>query len=145
MNLTLQDIEIAIRRNFILKQDATMLLQTESDWEAYSDQTARVVFVGVAADRGFSMDEVCEYLDISVKQYLNKVGKYKDWLRVGKGKVEVLKRKGKPLHLLLDKGSMADSLDLRIYRKTMLVNNCLATILQQKSIEFRKTLPNYIH
>jgi len=144
MNITLDDIEAGIRVNFVLKDDGAKRLETVYDWESNSYQTARLVFVGIASERGYAMQDICHYLDMSYKDYLYKLGRYKSMLRNGTGRMEAFKKKNKPLHLLFDKAG-ADALDLRVCRKVVLINNFLALRLQRKALEFRETLPNYVH
>lgn len=144
MTLSLNDIESAIRRNFVLDESGGKLLESNADWEANSTQTARVIFVGIALEQGYHVDDVCAYLGISGKRCLRNAVRYRELIKAGKYKLAELKRGGMPLHLVLDKTEMADSLDIRIYRKSILVNNCLGLMLKAKLFEFRQTLPYYV-
>lgn len=142
MNVSLHDIEDAVRRNFVLKIGGTKL-ESVYDWESNSSQTARIVFVGVALDRGFRSDEICDYLDMNFKDFLSKSQRYKIYLQSGEEKVMEMRSMHLPLHRTLDKEG-ADALDMRVYRKTVLINNCLNLILQAKAFELLRTLPNYV-
>jgi hypothetical protein len=143
MNITLTDIEKAVRRNFVLKHDGAKL-ETVYDWESNSRETARLVFVGIAIERGFHMDDICAFLDMNFKDFLSKCQRYKDYLHSGHEKVEEMKRMNVPLHRVLDKIG-ADALDMRVWRKTILVNNYLRLVLQSKTLELLETLPNYVN
>lgn len=143
MNITLDDIESGIRSNFVLKEAPKKRLETDFNWESNSNQTARIVFVGIASERGYTMDEICRFLDIGFEDYMWKLGRFKSMLRNGHQRMESFKRKGVPLHMMLDKAG-ADELDLRVCRKVLLINNYLTLRLQLKALEFRKALPNYV-
>jgi hypothetical protein len=142
MNVTLKDIENAVRRNFVLKPEGEML-ETVYDWESNSSQTARLVFVGIAVERGYHMDEVCAFLEMSNYDFHSKTTRFRDYIISGRMKIADMKRKALPLHRVLDKPG-ADALDMRVYRKAILVNNYLQLMLQTKVFELRRSLPNYV-
>lgn len=144
MNISLNDIEAGIRCNFVMNDTPKKKLETNYDWESNSYQTARLVFVGIAIERGFTMEEICSYLNMTYPDYLYKIGRFRSMLRNGKERMEAFKRKKRPLHLLFDRAG-ADELDLRVCRKVALINNYLTLRLQSKALEFRETLPNYVH
>src|SRR6185295_16876060 len=133
MNITLEDIEAAVRANFVLKREGAKL-ETVYDWESNSNQTARLVFVGIAIERGFHMDEICTFLEMNFKDFLSKCQRYRDYLHTGQAKIDEMRMMKMPLHRVLDKAG-ADALDMRVCRKSILVNNYLRLKLQAKTLE----------
>jgi hypothetical protein len=120
MSITLDDIEKAIRSNFVINKEGKKILETVYDWESNSLYTARIVFVGIALQHGFSMEPICQHLDMTYKEYTGKVKKYKQLLRLGEQKYFRIQHQG----LKYDK-DITDNLDLRVYRKQILINNYL--------------------
>lgn len=144
MNITLHDIEDAIRRNFVLDPGATNLLETAPETERHGEgnQSAILVFVGCAMQRGFGAKEVCDYLSITGKDFYGKSVRYREMLQAGSTKAAKLRKEGMATRDMIDKHD--SDRDLRLYRKTMLVNNCLNLLLQAKTLELRQSLPYYV-
>jgi len=144
MNISLQDIESAIRRNFLLAPEGESLLETEPDTDRHGEgnQSARLVFVGCAIERGFGAKEVCDYLNITGKDFYGKSVRYREMLRAGREKAARLRREGVVVRDMIDKHD--GDRDMRICRKVMLVNNCLELLLHAKSLELRQSLPYYV-
>jgi hypothetical protein len=127
MSITLADIERAIRANFVLAKDGRKILETEYEWESNSLYTARLVFVGIACQLNFPMEQICHHLDMPYKEYVGKVSRYKEHMITGKEKYARILSK----ELMYDK-EVKDMIDLRVYRKTILINNYLATVQHTK-------------
>lgn len=133
MTITLIDINAAIRANFILTkgtENGGKPLTTDWYYESHSFSTARMVFVAIAVLCQFKPDQVCTYLDMSFSEFNAHRKKYRGLYREGEKKYEGIK-KGE---LTYDK-SMTNNLDLRVYRKTLLVTNYLKN-LQRKRMAF---------
>jgi len=141
MNVTLQDIEHAIRLNFVLDRTGLEFLQTARDADKHDTGTARMVFIACAKERGYTMQDICTYAGIEDTEYNRKTLRYKEMMIAARRKVEDYKRDGARLHLVFDKHD-ADR-DLHLLRKMRLVRNCLNLKLHAKTLEFRKSLPNY--
>ncbi len=132
MNISLLDIERAIRANFILSKDGKKYLETDWYHEYHSSGAARMVFVGVALGFGFRMEEICDHLEMTLTEFNGKQRKFRELYDAGNSKTALLKKQDK------NTGSYeqetAFSLELRIYRKTILVRNYLAS-LQRVALE----------
>lgn len=142
MNVSLSDIESAIRRNFVLDSNPRLFLETQSTADRHDDGIARMVFVGCALSRGYTREQICHFLNMSDKEFIGKSMRFKDMLRAGIEKREKIKIMKIPMHEVIDKHDT--DRNLHLVRKVMLVNNCLNLMLQAKSLEFRRSLPNYV-
>jgi len=142
MNVTLQEIERAVRVNFVIDSMSKEFLQTAWDVDKHDTGTARMVFIACAKERGYTMQAICSYAGIEDAEYNRKMLRYRGMMQDARRKTEEYRRDGVRLHLVYDKHD-ADR-DLHLLRKIRLVRNCLDLMLHAKTLEFRRSLPDYV-
>lgn len=123
MTPTLHDIDKTIRSNFVLRKLPSKPLETEKEWESRSPNTARLVFVGIAEQYGFSMNDICDHLRMTNKDYLGLLSRFKELMITGKHKYELVTTG----ELRYEK-DIVEIMDLRVYRKVVLIKNHLTNI-----------------
>lgn len=123
MSPTLHDIDRTIRSNFVLRKLPTKPLETDKEWESRSPNTARLVFVGVAAQYGFTMADICAHLQMTSTAYLGMLTRFKELMITGKHKYELIVTR----ELQYEK-EIVEIIDLRVYRKVVLIKNHLTNI-----------------
>lgn len=119
MNITLVNIERAIRANFILAKDGNKFLETDWYHEWHSKSAARTVYIGVALLHGHKQEHICEHIDMTVHEYNARLAEFRE--RYSKGQRKEKERNKEEKYGQDD----ALDLDLRIYRKYKLVTNYL--------------------
>lgn len=129
MKIMLIDIEKAIRANFVLRKESRKILETDREKEKNSYGAGRMVFVGIALQFGYKQPEICAHLKMTVTEYNGKAKNYRLLYEAGKTKTQE-----KPIKRY-ENGESID-LDLRIYRKTVLVKNYLTSLQREASILF---------
>lgn len=128
MTPTLPDIDTTIRSNFVLRKMPNKPFQTDREWESRSQNTARLVFVGIADQYGFSMQQICDHLQMTGKDYLGHLSRFKDLMVTGKRKYEQVSTG----ELRYEK-DIVEIMDLRVYRKVVLIKNHLQLLCHTKS------------
>jgi|HubBroStandDraft_2_1064218.scaffolds.fasta_scaffold00002_13 hypothetical protein len=129
MRISLNDIEKAIRANFILSKEGNRLLEADYYYEWHALGAARIVFVGAAIAAGYGQQDICLYIDMSLSEYNGKLRKFREHYKRGSSKAAEIKAARRQIAEL-----DAKDIDLRIYRKYVLVNNYLQH-LQRKRLE----------
>lgn len=129
MKIELTDIEKAIRANFVLRKDSTKILETDREKEKNSYGAGRMVFVGIALRLGYKRPEICEHLKMTITEYNGKAKSYRQLYEAGLKKTQEKPKKR------YEQGEFVD-LDLRIYRKTVLVKNYLTSLQREAAILF---------
>jgi hypothetical protein len=129
MRPTLNDIEKAVRSNFVMNPDSSKFLETDDRIERDNKSAARIVFVGVACEYGLRYKEVCAHSDMTITEYNALLRRFRIHLAQGREK-DIHRDKEKHYN----QAESIDS-DLRIYRKYILVRNCIE-ILKRKRLVF---------
>jgi len=119
MRPTLNDIERAIRANFIINPEGGKFLEADIVYERDMKGAARIVFVGVAAGLQFRNQEICTYIDMSPFEFTSKLKQFKELYERGES---MMRKEGMKCY--------DDAVDknIRIYRKTNLVRNYLNSL-----------------
>lgn len=130
MRPTLRDIDKAIHANFVLNPDGGKYLETDDRIERHFKGAARIVFVGVAVENGFQHEGICEHLQMTVKEFNGKLSQFRERLQSGRAKNSRRKQENR-----YDQEEALD-FDLRIYRKYILIRNCIERLKEKRLILF---------
>lgn len=129
MKASLIDIEQAIRANFVINPDGK-ILETGGDYlDLRLKSGARMVFIGIAMACGLRVDDIRKHLQMDIREFNNLLQKFYQCCDRGEEKVEERKSKGIKGY---DQNDLFD-IDLRIYRKKMLVLNYLYHFKRQRA------------
>lgn len=128
MRLTLTDIDRAVRANFMLSATASKYLEADDTKEYHFKTAARIVFVGVAVENGFKYDRICDHLSMTVTEFNAFQRQFKEHLQEGRIKNGRRKKDNR-----YDQGEALD-FDLRIYRKYVLVRNCIEYLKRKRLV-----------
>jgi len=128
MKASLPDIEKAIRANFVINPDGKFLETGGDRIDLRLKSGARMVFIGLAMAYGHRVEDILQYVTMDLREFNSLFAKYHDLNESGRAKYEHRKLQGKKTYTEAE----AYDLDLRTYRKTILVNNhILITKLQR--------------
>jgi hypothetical protein len=130
MRVTLADIDKAVRANFIIDPHGSKYLDADRKKEWHFSGAARVVFVGIALENQFRQEAICDHLDITITEFNGKARQFREHWEMGK--VKNLERKRANRY---DKEEALDQ-DLRVYRKSVLVRNCVEMLKKKRLILF---------
>lgn len=128
--IKLADIERAIRSNFILaegKENGGKKLTTNWYYESHNYSTARMVFVEMAIACHFGHKEICTYLEMTIRDFTALRKLYRELYKEGRRLYEAIS-----LGTMEYSKELSQSLDLRVYRKTLLVMNYLNLLHRQR-------------
>jgi hypothetical protein len=130
MRPTLADIEHAVRANFVINPNGAKKLETDDKREWHTKSAGRMVFIGVALENGIRREEICAHIDMSTYEYNGRLMHFREHLAKGQKK-NAQRSRGKKY----DQEEALD-LDLRIYRKYILVKNCIEILKRKRLILF---------
>jgi hypothetical protein len=120
MKNSLTEIERAVRANFVINHDGEFL---EADDKVERDMkfAARMVFIGVSMTSGHSITDILAHSGIGLAEFNKLLRIFHSHLREGNVKAEERHKEHKVQY------AQTEAFDphLRIYRKTLLVNNYL--------------------
>jgi len=128
MKASLQDIEQAVRANFVINPDGKFL-ETGIDYlDRRLKSGARMIFIGVAIGCGHRVSDILRYVQMDLREFNNLLAKYHSYNDMGKEKYDRRKKEGKRIY---DQAAALD-VDLRIYRKCILINNYILNLKRQR-------------
>lgn len=134
--ITLGDIEKAVRANFtcIEKENAKGGKLFIVDLGKRCARTAQIIFTGISVEKGHDNKDIQRYLSIGVKQYNANMRRFHEMIEQGKSRYE--EREERKGIMYVRKPNKNLDVDVFVYRKTVLVNNYLKSLQQQrKSLE----------
>ena len=116
MSYSLQDIERAVRANFITVSDGKKFLEVAMGEHRHQRNAGRMVFIGIAYG-DHSYDEITAYTGMSLYDCLSLTRNFRHYYDRGKQKCK-------------DPTVPFDDPDIRIFRKTTLVRNYLTSLVR---------------
>lgn len=128
MKASLTDIEFAVRANFVINPSGKFL-ETGVDYlDRRLKSGARMVFIGIAIGCGHRVSEILRFVQMDLREFNNLLAKYYSYNDMGRDKYEKRKKEGKKVY---DQKAALD-VDLRIYRKCILINNHILNIKRNR-------------
>lgn len=128
MKASLQDIERAVRANFVIVPGGKFLETGRDRLDLRLKSGARMVFIGIAMNSGHRIEDILAYVKMDLREFNNLFSKYHAYNDSGKKKYLNRTLAGKKAY---DQAAALD-VDLRIYRKTILINNYILNLKRQR-------------
>ena len=117
--ISLHQIERSVRANFVIDHHSNKLLKTNRDTTHGNGSIARIVFIGVAVEHGYTKDDICAFIGMTNDEYCRKLRMYEQFIDSGRNKFYQMRAKD----MAARKRRAADDIDFRVYMKKGLVEN----------------------